>query len=418
MLLGYRKDQELLSYYVLLAIAIVLASLLIVYGAAGLRGSDQYWYVADVAKIVSGGEHVTNNFFPGPMLRDGSVTAKNYFMHNSPVLVAVAWVSKLANPYVAWIIVNTIFQFLCLICVFLVLVQLTDKKVAVFCSILYVLSPIAIWQTINPLLEMYYSALVGVVLLSFIYRSYSVAFIGLYILLLLGVVSHPIFILPTLLWVIWSILEVNNNRRIIALVVGIVYLPLVFYCYVHKNVWFPSSFQPDLNAIVASAVPGKSNMYWHYANKIPSVDSGLFISKATHAFEKHILHLKYAPLYLFTNLALLAGLALCVFHFKRLWQVLIPFGLFGSQYIAMILLQQNHPRYQQIVAVVSFTFIGMFVYRFVVKEKYSHFNAKMVVAICMVVLFIASLFLVHRGRTESSDARGGPGDSSARGTHR
>ena len=384
-----------------LLLAIVLALFLVFYGAAGVRGTDQYWYVADVETLSRGLAPVTNNIFPGPMLRNGAVPENNYFMHNSPVMYVIGSLSKVIPPYNAWIIVNTLCHFIVALCIFLVLLRLTTQPLSILITSFYVLSPIAIWQTINPLLEMYYAALAGMQIAFFIYRDRWFCRLMLSGLLLLGVLSHPIFLVPAILWGIWSVVEFSEWRDPGKLLVWVCYFGLLALFKMNKDIWFPSSFQPELKAIVASVVPGKSNMFWHYSEVLPEITKNLMLAKAQSAVEKHLLVPRFTPLYLFTNLAILTAAFLSFFYMKKWWKLLIPLGVFGSQYIAMLLLQQNHPRFQQIIAVVTFTLLGVGLYE--LQNRFNVTKKQLAGAgiVGLISLFGLSLAMAHSGRQQS-----------------
>lgn len=381
--------------------ATLLSILLIWYGAAGLRGTDQYWYIADVLSISEGAAHLTNNYFPGPMLRDDAVTKNNYFMHNNPVMVFIAGLTNYMEAYCAWILVNVMFHLLVALCVFKVTAFLAVNRIATIVTGLYLFSPIAIWQTINPLLEMYFSALLALQVLCFFFRDRFIYRAFLYIFFLLGVVSHPIFLVPALLWGIWSLYEFRQAGIIFSVAVCALYYMCLLRFMDMKDVWFPTSFQPNLKAIVASVVPGKSNMIWHYSEFLPVVDLQLMRAKLVSALSKHLLIPKFAPLYVFTNLALLSACFLTVLHFKRWWRTLFPLGIFGLQYVALICLQQNHPRFQQIIAAVTFILIGIGLYQLTKRTRNNKKYETVALAGVFVLLFSVSLFIANVGRKES-----------------
>ena len=342
----------------LLALALVVAVSLVWYGAEGVRGTDQYWYVADVERIVSGTPPVTNTYFPGEILRNNEVPEPNYIHHNSPMLYLVASIASMFPVYDAWIIANLICHLLVAFVIYTLSRKFTGAEIAAIVSAFYLISPIAIWQTLNPLLEMYYSALVALVLFCYFNRQLKWAEIALLGLLLLGVLSHPIFLAPAVLYsVVWGWEQKSKPLRVVV-PICIVYFLAIYYSAGQKEVWFPSSFQPSIKAIIASAVPGESNMFWHYSETLPIVDRELMSRKFVSAVKSHTVEMRFIPFYVFTNIGIMAGIYLSLFRFRHLSFALIPLGVFGVQYLAMIMLQQNHPRFQQIVVVTTFLLIA------------------------------------------------------------
>lgn len=399
------NPDNFLPARIFLFVTAMLSCALVWYGAAGLRGTDQYWYVADVLTLSHGLEPLTNNFFPGPMLRHGSVPDTNYFMHNSPVMLVVGWMAKYISAYHAWILINMLCHIIVGVCVYIIATHVASKISALVVTGIYLISPIAIWQTINPLLEMYYSSLVGLQLLCFYLREKLICRYMLYVFLLVGLLSHPIFIVPACLWGFWALVERRGANFAFELFLFLPYFFLILFFLKYKTVWFPSSFQPELKAIIASAVPGNSNMFWHYSEVLPSIDLALMKDKAIHALRSHFLVAKFAPLYVFTNIALVTVLYLCFFHLAKWWKILFPLGLFGCQYLAMIFLQQNHPRFQQIVAAVVFTVIAIGITEVFSNRNISTRFVSAGVAFGSVLILLSSLLVVHTGRVQSQNEK-------------
>ena len=155
MILTSKSTQAFLLLFSTLAMLV-----LVWYGAAGLRGTDQYWYVADVEKLVNNEPLSTNTYFPGVMLRSNVVLDDNPILHNSPMLYVVAFVASALPVYESWIAVNLALHIFVAICIYSLSRKYTRADLAAVVTAFYLLSPIAIWQTINPLLEMYYAGLV------------------------------------------------------------------------------------------------------------------------------------------------------------------------------------------------------------------------------------------------------------------
>jgi len=138
---------------VLLLIAISFSMLLVWYSAVGVRGTDQYWYIADAFRLVNGEPLVTNTYFPGEILRKGEVPSPNYVHHNSPMLYLVAFFSSATSlsVYKSWILLNTFFHMVVAGSIYKIVGRYTDRNTSLAATTLYVLSPIAIWQAVNPL---------------------------------------------------------------------------------------------------------------------------------------------------------------------------------------------------------------------------------------------------------------------------
>ena len=281
-----------------LCVACITALALIWFGADGVRGTDQYSYVADVERIVNGQPPITNLFFPGEIVRNNALPDKNYITHNSPMLYIVAVFASVFSAYHAWILVNVICHLTVASVLFLLARKFTNYSIATGVTVFYLISPIAIWQTINPLLEMYFSALLALILLCFFNRQKLLIECVLWLLLALGVVSHPIFVIPALLYGLVWLYEHRYMEKVILVPLLIGYYTIIYFFLQNKNLWFPSSFAPNLTTIIASVVPGKSNMVWYFSELLPELNTQLFYDKFVSAVREHTIVLKFAPFYI------------------------------------------------------------------------------------------------------------------------
>lgn len=386
----------------LIFIACICASFITWYGAEGLRGTDQYWYISDVEKIMNGEELVTNTYFPGAILRTQGVPDKNYIHHNSPMLYVVAAMGDWFGAYNGWILCNLIYHFLIALSIFLISLRLTSEAAASFVTAFYLVSPIAVWQTINPLLEMYFSVLVALSLLIFFYRDKLMLLrVTLWIVLFVGVVSHPIFLAPAVVYGLVWVYDHWSENRILAIGGAIIYYIVITYLQLHKDEWFPSSFQPDLRAIIGSVVPGKSNMIWHYSDALPEIDMNFILLKIRIALLKHFFDIKFSVVYIFSNIAILMTAFLITFRTKKTLYVLIVLAIYGLQYLAMIFLQQNHPRYQQIIATVTFVIIAMAIHHFHNDRDIDSKWPVICVGVLMFMITAIAGYMAHTARQQS-----------------
>ena len=119
------ENTRVLRIFLLIATGISL--LLVWFAAVGVRGTDQYWYIADALRLVRGESLVTNTYFPGEILRNGEVPSPNYISHNSPMLYLVAIVVSLTSfsVYKSWILLNVIFHFVIAASIFKIVEKLS-----------------------------------------------------------------------------------------------------------------------------------------------------------------------------------------------------------------------------------------------------------------------------------------------------
>jgi len=340
-------------------ISICLIALIVFYGSAGVRGTDQYWYIGDTQNLIDGDYSQQANIrFPGIVLRDNGVKESNYLLHNGYMLHLSALVGKFTGAYNAWIIINYLLHVLISVCIFWSARRFITDSQAGWISALYLASPVALWQTINPLLEMSFAAITALCMLTYVYREVQGVRYLLTAFLTLGILSHPIFLIPAIIWTGFIFTD-YKRFNFFDIAYGLITVLFFLVAYLVKDKVFPSSFQPNLQAIISSAVPGKSNMFWHYSDVQLPIDLAFMVEKAITAVTKHFSIGKFTPFYLFTNLAFVSLLYLLVFRFRQRFIYIAPAVLFLGLYVGMIVLQQNHHRYQQIVAPVSFIVLCM-----------------------------------------------------------
>ncbi|TFD73263.1 hypothetical protein [Cryobacterium fucosi] len=123
------------------------------YGAVGLRGSDQYWYVADLlmSKIVD--SPVTNAIYP-TVAATASLTDLPPRIHNLPItyLAGLAHQSGVSD-YVSWVSVNVSLAILIAVCLFFV-AKIQGYSYSFIAPAVFLSFPLTLWLSINALAEM------------------------------------------------------------------------------------------------------------------------------------------------------------------------------------------------------------------------------------------------------------------------
>ncbi len=126
-------------------------------------------------------------------------------------------------------------------------------------------------------------------------------------------------------------------------------------------VLFPTTFQPSLSAIIASAVPGDSNMHWQLAEELPPDRYATAGREASYG--------PAAPPRDLRNAALLrvpqsrrcsrSGAAVRGAPQRRRRAWIVPLILLHGGYLGMAILQQPHARLVQIVAPATFVTLAL-----------------------------------------------------------
>jgi len=330
----------------------------ILLGAHGVRGTDQYWYLADVTTLIEGREPISNLYFPRIFI-EGQEHA-NFFIHNGPALHLSAQLGKLVGAFNGWLTVNLLSHLITAACIYLSAIRYTSRPISIACCFLYLISPIAIWQSMNMMQEQFYGALLATIVLAFSYRSKRASKIYLHLVLIFSIAIHPVFTAVGVAYILICIFKSLQRRKtsellgvlILAAVCGVVYQLYYFI--------FPSTFQPDVLSIIRGSVPNLSSMLWHYSDSLPAIDVAFLFYKLKVAAT---LHTNEFFVYFYTNLAAVSAVYLLVTSRqprplqRRSLVYLLCFIL--SLYVAITVLMQTQPRYQQIFASASFLLIAL-----------------------------------------------------------
>ena len=394
------------DWILVLLFATLITCVLIKFGSNGVRGTDQYWYLGDVETVAKDAPPFTNIVYPGKLLRESNgPPSPNYFMHNGPFISVVALISNYFTPYASWILLNFISHITIAISVFFICRAYADKAIAGWITSLYLVSPIAIWQTLNMLQEQLYAGCLALILAGFIFRRRWQMHAIFITALAIGILSHPIFfVLANALLLYLLLFHVIERDPVGILRVGL--LAVSFYLLQHyKSHLFPSSFQPDLSSIIAGAIPGVSNMVWHYSDVLDPIDIFLFLEKFKYAFSEHFLVIRNLPLYLYTNIAMVCGIFLFFFRLKQYREVVLAACASLAAYGGILVLMQTQARYQQIVAPAAFVLIAIVVHelRNVIKPKFAKAFGLLLLILSISLGFVMAKKTRSESQLESMD---------------
>ena len=429
-----------------IALAALLATLLLVaYAAEGPRGTDQYWYVADVETLSAGGAPSSNTWFPMGLIR-ADADASGYvapFYHNGPLLHLVAGLERYLplSAYASWLWVNVLCLLVTVGVVWGWLRRRTSHRIAGWTAAFAALAPVAYWQTANVLRESWFGALSALALALFFLvpsRHRAPAEIALAFVLGLGALAHPMFAILLVLLLGVRAFEWLRRPRLGRLLLALPAVLALGTVQVFKERWFPSSFQPSLESIIVSAVPGVTNMAWHFSEVQVTLDGAFLLDKLLTAIDRQFGHPRQWLIYLPINAALLAWVLLMARHLHRRFGgartggqasgqadgqandsaggrahardrhpdpglfVLLALGTFLGLYAAIVVLQQNHMRFQQLVAPAAFILIGHALHALVPPRRVPLLMAP-VLLVCLAVSVLMARQLAAEAVTERLD---------------
>lgn len=325
----------------------------ILFGAHGVRGTDQYWYLADVTTLIAGQGPFSNLYFPRTII-EGREHA-NYFVHNGPLLYLSAIFGRLTGPFSGWLTINVLSHLITTICIYFVGRKYASTQTSVASAFLYLVSPVAVWQSLNMMQEQFYGAVLALTLLAFSYKDAVLARIFLQVMLVLCIGIHPLFTCIAIVYILVSLYQAKTSRNAPAIFGTIIFAVLCGVAWHFYGLMFPSTFQPNIVSIVKGSVPNVSSMVWHYSDVLPAMNIDFLYKKVAVALKSHIMQF---PVYFYTNVALGITIYLLAAEWRKMRDIEWMLSFLLSLYVAMSVLMQTQPRYQQIFAPASFMLLA------------------------------------------------------------
>lgn len=363
---------------------VLLVCVLHVIFVDGVRGSDQYWYLADVETLAKGLSPLTNNVFPGNVLRAGSADQSTYFAHNGPLLHIISWVTRLTDPVIAWKYMNLLFFLLAATFTGLTVAWLSTRAYGYGAVIVFLTTPINVWLAGNFLQEMFFCFLSSALLYCSVTDEGSILKkLCLFGALALGTLSHPLYLIVGCCYALF-IGFVSKRWAISGIVIGTVLLSTAL-----KDAWFPTSFPPSIKDLISASVPGIDNTIWQLSDTVTPISFQLLLDKLEYALKYQFYPSIQTPLYLATNLGLVSILILFTKFRKKKLLFLYVCAVFMLSYAGMIVLTQNQVRYQLFItpAAIACTVLWISTWRF------SRLNSGLVVVVLIAYVVIDAQML-------------------------
>ncbi len=235
---------------VVAAAAVTAFVLLTIFAAGGVRGTDQYWYVADAESLLSKGAVQTNDVYPLVLLRDQDVPRP--FIHNIlPVYAAAAVGWGMGGPYGGWIVLNLLCSLSAALFIYLTVRHCGSHESAFLAGLLYLVMPAVFWQTTQPLAEAFIASLVAGAAAAFIYMDRSLSrWLGLGGLAALLYASRPTFVILLALLPVAAAYSASSKAAAVRRAI-----PVAVLCF---TIWIasPHLLPPYLNYGYIEAING------------------------------------------------------------------------------------------------------------------------------------------------------------------
>ena len=141
-----------LSWIALVAFVTVVVASTLFAASGGVRGSDQYWYLADVETLARDRVIGSTTVFPVGLLGDHG-TLPPPFIHNVLSIYLAALPALVVGPLGGWIVLNLVATLATSFLIYRAARVVASVWAAALCAVLYPLLPVTVWQTAQPLAE-------------------------------------------------------------------------------------------------------------------------------------------------------------------------------------------------------------------------------------------------------------------------
>jgi hypothetical protein len=353
--MGIRRFASERWPVVAFVLALVVLTACVLASSGHTRGTDQFWYVADVESLVHG-QHVTNDIFPANLVTPGPLPGP--FVHNNITLYMVAPLASLLGGYWGWLATNLLCSFGSALMVFVLLRERSARAAALVASF-FLLLPLTTWLTCNALSEPIYTFLATLGLFVWIRAKQALGqalFVVAAVAAALAKDNLAILLLAPIvgLWI-----GRGAGRRTLGTTLyvgGITALGLIL-CAVLRSTVFIENVRYSLAARLISAIPPKNdNMAPYFLSSAPTFEWAVFWEKLARNMPGLV---RFAPVEAPFILPFYALLGLFLWGLARNWKRLgvdceetrasVVTILLIISYFATVLFFQNETRYIQFV---------------------------------------------------------------------
>jgi hypothetical protein len=390
--------------YIILLFVVILLFIIAVFNisSGGIRGTDQYWYIADVESLMHG-KNKTNHLYSGLIMADSFYLLLRPFIHNVLSLYLVLPFAFIFGSYTGWVVLNSISV---LIAAFMILWSISRITGNLLYSLygfsIFLLNPMILWHTTQPLAEASVTPFVAAVVA--ICASSQLDFkrlLGVMIILVLANMVRGVF-LPVLILIPFAYLFLNYSKKNISksIILFVVLIVTIISLLKFQLIIFGES-PFGLRDLLMNALPGGTNMDFYLFEKVQSIDWALVSNKFFKSIRTQLWPGDLAYMFLYYlpfNLMVILLLYKINKQNNFSLQVIVFALLLLMIHIATILIHQNHFRYMLI------PFPAVLVASILVVEKNFHLSdivLKRILFVVIIGLFALSFPFAIRVRSDA-----------------
>jgi hypothetical protein len=339
------KSNKTFLCYVLLITAIFV--LLILIAASDFRGTDQYWYMADVEKLLQGGGKTTNFLFP-PQIISTEALKQGPFIHNLLNLYLVLPLSRVFGAFSGWVITNVIASILTASLMAWLVAKITDLWLSVLAYTIYLFLPLTIWQTAQPLAEATIAPFVALSIVAYVLADNDKRLWPLVTFFACVTYYCRASFLPMFLAipVVYTLQNQPIRFSTIAWMFG--FSAFFMIAVIAKQMLFPGCIPVTFQSLINNAIPGLTdNMYAYYSLSPRPIQLWPFLTKLTANLKYQLLSPWKYQLFYFPFNVLAAFSARCFIAQKSKLEVRVThcIAILLLIHIATIIIVQNQFRY-------------------------------------------------------------------------
>lgn len=325
------------------------------------RGSDQYWNVGNVDRVVNiDGKYKTNNVYPAslPLL---NADLPRPWVQNRPIVYIVtcfAFLSK--NAHQTWIVVNCLFLFLSALMLYKVLSKENDLnnrliKVVIIC--LFLIYPFNFYQSLQGLGEIFNQFLVISIVYLLIRKPDNYASVaGVSLLAGLLIFQRENYVLLIILLPVYFLLFASKSKKYSLI---LIFAGITIFLFLVKPLLLPPHTVKPLNfiSVVTKERYGQSTMSAYLYSNLPSqpVSRSLEVvmGRAAYALKAQFSISKSISMFFYLINLLLIPYIVLLFNSRRLplyqKKGLLLVSIFVILHFITVSLYQNQYRFAAIL---------------------------------------------------------------------
>ena len=351
-----KATNSTLLFLLLIPVYIILVSIF----SPIPRGSDQYWYVGNVNRVIHiDGKYKTNNIFPAGLPKSDNELPRPWVQNRPIVYLVTAFAFLIGDAHRSWVILNLLFLFLSAYLVYKIMQsdKYRDNKLTGILLGIFLLFPLNFYLAMQALPDMFNEMLavvLAVLLLSNL--SWIVKAVGGAVLTGLLIYQRDNYLLLLFMLPFYFFIFENKEKRLAS---GTLFIILTLLLYFIKPIIFPLHTTKPLNmlSIITEVRPGKLNMVNYLYPDLPkrtlSETFKILMAKTAFALSKQFALTDSDAIFRYTINLFLIPYALLLSKYKQLTiaqkKVMFLGGIFILLYFVTIILFENQYRFGSVL---------------------------------------------------------------------